>query len=191
MNIFTNKGKALLCGLVLAALPGTAWATSSSTSHDLKVETQVVSPLGVSTGSSLNFGDIVAGATAGTVVISTGGARSTTGGVALAAGSTTPAAGVINLSGSGTAAFTVSFSSGATLAKSDDQTKTMTVDTYVMKVGAGSDQTSSYAGSLTAGAAALTIGATLHVGTSTNTPNGSYATDHTGGTPLTVTVTYN
>lgn len=188
---FHTIAASIACMAVLGTSGVAHAAGQSSSTHNVIVETTVVSPLAATTGQVMKFGDIVPGASAGTVVLSTSNTRSVgTGGVTLASGSTTPASGVVNVSGTGNASFTIGFSSGVTLALDTDSTKSMTVDSFVLKVDSGTDQSSNYAGTLTSGAAALKIGGTLHVGTSTDNPAGDYSTAHTGGSPLTLTLTY-
>lgn len=148
----------------------------------------VIVPLSASQTTPFNFGSIVPGATAGTVVLSTASARTVSGGTVLGNG-TTPTAAVVNVQGSGTSTFSVSFSTGTTL--SNGASGLMTVSTYVLKSGAGADQTTGYTGTLASGSQNLTIGATLAVGTSTANPAGTYSTASAGGTPLSVTFEYN
>lgn len=130
----------------------------------------VVNPLTVGSVLSLSFGDIVPGATAGTVTVNTNDAR-TASGVVLANNGTTVRSGVVNLSGAGAATFSVAIGgvSGnpVKLTKSDDATKSMTVDTFKIRVSTdntNTEQTSSITGALASGAAALHIGGRLNVG---------------------------
>lgn len=151
----------------------------------------VIAPIALSQTTPFNFGSIVPGATAGTVVLSTASGRTATGGTVLGNG-TTPTAAVVHVTGSGTSTFAASFSTGTTLSDGASPTAhTMTVGTYVMKVTGGVDQTTGYTGALVSGAQDFTLGATLSVDTSTNNPAGTYSTASAGGTPLTVTVNYN
>lgn len=171
---------------IAVALLGVATQASAGTQSVAGTAT-VIAPIVLTQTTPFNFGSIVPGASAGTVVLSTLNGRTRTGGTVLGNG-TTPTAAVVNVQGSGSSTFSVSFSGGTTLGNGD--TGTMTVDTYVMKSGAGSDQTSAYTGTLSSGSQNLTIGATLNVDTAANNPAGVYSTA-TGGTPLTVTVDYN
>lgn len=148
----------------------------------------VITPISLSQITPFNFGSIVPGTTGGTVILSTSSARTKSGGTVLGNG-TTPTAAVVRVTGSGTSTFAVSFSTGTTL--TDGATGSMTVDTYVMKSGAGADQTTGYNGTLASGSQDLTIGATLNVDTATANPAGTYSTASAGGVPLTVTVDYN
>lgn len=150
----------------------------------------VVTPITLTPVTPFNFGSIVPGATAGAVVLSTGSGRTASGGTILGNG-TTPTAAVVQVDGSGTSTFSVSFSTGTTLSNGAATPSTMTVDAFVMKAGTGADQTSNYTGQLSNGTQNLTIGARLNVGTSTANPTGTYSTASAGGTPLSVTVEYN
>lgn len=178
---------ALAGAAVLALLSSPACAQSTATATATAL---VAVPISISTTRNFNFGSIVPGATSGTVVLSTSSGRTVTGGTTLGSGASAACA-QLTVTGEGSSTFSVSFSSGTTLALSTDSTKTMAVGTYVLKVGAGSDQTSSYTGTLSSGSATLNIGATLTVGTAAATPTGTYATTNSGGTSLTVTVAYN
>jgi len=162
-------------------------ASAATTTGDVTGST--IAPIGISKTTDFNFGSIIAGASNGTVVLSTSGGRSVTGGTALH-GSISPAAALFSVTGEVASTFSIVFSSGTTL-KNSAGTHSMTVDTYVAKVGSTSDQTSNYTGTLTTSPITLAIGATLHVNTSTNNPAGTYSTSNSGGTPLTVTVAYN
>jgi hypothetical protein len=174
----------------LALTVGTMFsgAANAANTADADASAKAVAAIAITKTTDFNFGTIVPGASSGTVVLSTGGSRSVSGGTVLGNG-TTPAAAVFGVTGDGTSTFSVTFSNGVTL--SDGSSHTMSVGTYVLKVGAGSDQTSNYSGTLSSGAATLTVGATLSVDTSGNNPAGTYSTANQGGTPLTVTVNYN
>lgn len=162
------------------AMAGTQAVTSTAT---------VITPISLAQITPFNFGSIVPGATAGVVVLSTASARTVASGGTVLGNGTTPTAAVVRVTGSGTSTFAVSFSTGTTL--TNGGTGTMTVDTYVMKSGAGADQTTGYNGALASGSQDLTIGARLNVNTATANPAGTYSTASTGGTALTVTVDYN
>lgn len=168
-----------------AAMGGVASATT--TTGDVTGYT--IAPIGISKTTDFNFGTIIAGSSSGTVVLSTASGRSVTGGTALH-GNTSATAALFSVTGEVNSTFSITFSSGATL-KNVAGTHSMTVDTYVAKVGSTTDQSSNYAGTLVTSPVSLTVGATLHVGTSGNNPAGVYSTANSGGTPLTVTVTYN
>lgn len=162
-------------------------ATAATTTGDVTGYT--IAPIGISKTTDFNFGTIIAGSSSGTVVLSTASGRSVTGGTALH-GNTAATAALFSVTGEVNSTFSITFSSGATL-KNVAGTHSMTVDTYVAKVGSTSDQSSNYSGTLVTSPVNLSVGATLHVGTAGNNPAGVYSTANYGGTSLTVTVTYN
>lgn len=190
--IGTKKTKVLALSGAALMIAQPAYAQSN-----VDASVAVVNPLTAGSILSLSFGDIVPGATAGTVTVNTNGAR-TASGVVLANNGTTVRSGVVNLSGAGAAIFSVAIGgvSGnpVKLTKSDDATKWMTVDTFKVRVSTdntNTEQTSSITGALASGAAALHIGGRLNVGASADVPAGDYSTNHTGGNPIQVTVSYN
>lgn len=134
----------------------------------VKVDT---TPITLSRTADLDFGAIFPSATAGTVVMSTAGTRTPTGGVTLGAFMAGSAAS-FNLAGVASAGFATTFSSTPTPLVLTGPGSSMTVDTFTSSasaLGAG--------GTLT-----LAVGATLHVGV--NQAQGAYS-----GT-FTVTVAY-
>jgi hypothetical protein len=132
---------------------------------------QVVKPLTLARTADLAFGDIIAGPTAGTVVVSTAGARSATGGVTLGR-STGVSAGQFTLNGEPAASYNLTVSpSPITLTSSAGNTMTVTPVTTSL----------ASSGSLPATLpVALQLGGTLNVGA--NQPAGNY----TGTFTLTV-----
>jgi hypothetical protein len=190
MNKSTKKALGKISTIIAAAVMFSAIsgvATAATTTGDVSGYT--IAPLGISKTTDFNFGSIIAGASSGTVVLSTASGRSVTGGTALASGASVSAA-LFSVSGEVDATFSIDFSSGAIL-KNTAGTHSMTVDSYVAKVGSTANQSANYIGTLTTSPVSLTVGATLHVGTSGNNPAGTYSTSNSGGTPLTVTVAYN
>lgn len=113
--------------------------------------------------TTMSFGRIAGSSSAGTVVLTSAGARSTTGGVSLVSGGTAAAAGVFTLDGQSSATVTVTPGAGPyTLTGS--VSGTMTVDTLTA---------SAATVALTAGGAGtVNIGGTLNVGA--NQPAGTY-----------------
>ncbi|MCZ8324429.1 MAG: DUF4402 domain-containing protein [Sphingomonadaceae bacterium] len=169
---------------VALGVPQAAIAQSASASGTAVV----AAALSVAKDTDFNFGNLVAGATAGTVVLSTTGTRTATGGVILGnAGSTSAAQ--FTVTGQNSATFSLSIAGGVL---SDGAGRSMALSSYVVKMSGGADQATAYTGTLSAGGSqTFTVGATLTVGTSATTPNGTYTTGNAGGTPVTVTVAYN
>ncbi len=132
----------------------------------------LILPIAIVKLTNLNFGQVAAGASSGTVVVAPAGARTAGGGASLGSGALVSAA-TFTVSGDPLATFSVSLSPSATLAAGSH---VMTVDTF-----ASSPSGSGQLGIL--GTKALSIGATLHVGALQST--GLYAGS------FNVTVAYN
>lgn len=149
-------------GVTGATVNGTATAT-------------VIAPLILTETTPMSFGTIAAGATGGTVVLSTAGARAVTGDVnAIAAGP--GAAGAFTVQGEAAQAYTMTIAPGTL---SDGLGNTMAVGTFVYTPPV-----------LTGGADAFNVGATLTVGGSQAA--GAYSTGTLpGGAPFVITANYN
>lgn len=158
---------------VLALFIGSTGLANAATENGSATAT-VVTPVTVTQSQELNFGQFAAGDTAGTVVISTAGAHSQTGGVVLMSGSTGQQAGQFDITGEGDNAISVTVGSTATLS---DGTNTMAVTI---------DATPPT--QLTSGSATLNVGGTLSV--DANQPAGTYNTANASGSTYTVTVNY-
>jgi hypothetical protein len=173
----TKTFKTLLSAGVIAgtvASAGAAFAgTQNSASTTASAGARIITPISITKTTDLNFGDVVAGSSAGSVVLTTAAARSSTGGTTLGNG-TGVAAAAFTVAGQASSTYaitlpasTVSITSGA---------NSMTVDNFTSNP-AGTGTLS------TGGSQALAVGGTLNVGASQAT--GSYT-----GT-FTVTVNYN
>ena len=146
---------------VLAFAPAALAATAVSADGDATA--YVIKPLSLAKSTTLNFGKFAAGTTGGTVVISTANARSFTGDVQDLAGDSTNAVGTFTLGGEEGAAVTISLpAEAATLTHTTDNTKTMTVSSFVAKIDSAADSTSGTIGA--GGNSTITVGATLNVG---------------------------
>ena len=139
---------------------GSAFAQSNSASTSASASARVVAAIALSKTADLSFGDIVASGALGTVVMTSAGVRSATGGTTLG-----------NTNGAATAGFTVTGVSGSTYsitlpgggASITGAGAPMTVDTWTgSKAG----------GTLSSGSDTFTVGGTLHVGA--NQVAGSY-----------------
>ena len=142
----------------------TATATANATAR-------IITPISISKTADLNFGDVVASGSLGTVVLSTAGARSTTGGASLGNGAAVTAA-AFTVNGQASATYAITLPASATVTSAGN---TMTVNAF--------NSNPSGTGTLTGGTQNLLVGATLNVGASQAT--GTYS-----GT-FDVTVTYN
>jgi hypothetical protein len=155
----------------LAVMGGETRAQSTATGS-ATAKVSVLSPIAITTLGSLDFGDVVPGATSGTVVMAPGGTRAASGGGATLGTSAEGRAAIFTVTGASGYSYGVALPNSIVLASGTD---TMTVDTF------RSDP--SGAGALTDGAQALGVGATLNVGA--NQVAGSYSGS------FDVTVAYN
>lgn len=151
---------------------GVGLAQQNSDTATADVTADVVAAIAISTTTDMNFGKVVAGATGGTVVLTTAGVRSATGGATLGnAGATAAAA--FDVTGESGATYAITLPpSSATIISGSDQ---MTVDAF--------DSDPDGTGTLTGGSETLNVGATLNL--DANQPVGTYT-----GT-FDVTVAYN
>ena len=158
-----------IAGLTLGSY---AFAQSNSASTSANSTARVVTPISIAKTADMNFGDVVAGGSAGTVALTPAGVRSATGGATLGnAGGVAAAA--FTVSGQGSATYAITLPASTTVTSGGNS---MTVDTFASNP--------SGTGALSAGGSqALTCGATLNVGASQ--ASGTYT-----GT-FNVTVTYN
>lgn len=164
-----------LVTLALAAATlsaGNAFAQANSDTKSANASARVVAAIALTKTADLNFGDVVASAAAGTVVMSPAGVRSATLGATLGNpnGAAQAAFGVTGVSGA-TYAITLP---GAPITITDGASHNMTVGSFL-----GSKAT----GTLTAGADSFTVGATLNVGAS------QFVATYTGS--FNVSVNYN
>ncbi|MDB5095704.1 MAG: hypothetical protein JWM80_125 [Cyanobacteria bacterium RYN_339] len=139
-------------------------ASGSRTGTDdlTAVHLKITKPLALTKTANPSFGDVVAGGTAGTVLLTTAGARTSTGGVTLGNG-TGVSAGTFSLTGEPSTAYAVTVSP-TTLSLTGPGTA-MTVDTWVLSP--------TSPGVLPAvPPATLLVGGTLHV--NANQTQGSY-----------------
>lgn len=167
--------RTLICTIVLIAacsISGLAQVTATATAS-----ATIVTPISITKTVDMDFGNVAVGATGGTVVLSTAGSRTETGGVTLPAVTGTVAA----------ASFTVSGTAGYTYAitiPTSDHTianggNTMVVNSFT------SDPSGTGTLDGTTGEQTLNVGATLNV--SALQAAGVY----TSSTPFEVTVNYN
>lgn len=167
-----RKLNTLVVALTAVTLASYASAAQNTASTSANATARIVTPISISKTTDLNFGDVVASGSVGTVVVSTAGARSSTGGASLGNGTSVSAA-AFTVGGQANATYSITLPASATVTSGANS---MTVDTFTSNpsgtgnLGAGGSQT-------------LNVGGTLNVGASQAT--GSYT-----GT-FSVTVTYN
>lgn len=173
-TIWTNVAKramAVIAGIAAASLfAATAHAQASATAS-ATASVEIATPISLQNTAGLDFGVVAAAPGAGTVVVSTAGGVTESGGVNVLGGS--PAAAAFTVGGQGSYAYSITVPSAAVTLS--DGTNSMTVDNFVDSKGGSS--------SLVNGADTFTVGATLNVGA--NQAAGSY----TGS--FDVTVAYN
>ena len=160
--LLTLTGSMLMASMAFGQASAQASVSSSAT---------VTTPIIISATRPLAFGEVVAGTTDGTVVMSAAGARSHTGGATEILGSTSFSAGQVTVNGKPDAAFTLTYPATVDLSYSGH---TMALDTFT-----NTPLTAGIAG----GSVTVGLGGTLHVATS-QAP-GPYVGTYT------VTATYN
>ena len=148
-----------LAGL-FALAAGIARAQAAATVSTRGTAT-VVAAIQLTKTSDLSFGDLVPGATAGTVRVATGGGRTKTGGVTLAAGTVSQAA--FTVQGQRNTSYTIAVPSSVTVTSGPNS---MTVGSIVTAPTSPNTLPNS-------GTRNLRVGATLSV--LANQPSGTYA----------------
>jgi hypothetical protein len=169
-----KKIKSLIMMIMIAATTG-AMAQESATASS---SATIVAPIGIEKSADMNFGNVATNDAGGTVVLTTGGATSKTGGVTLPANTGTVTAAAFDVTGESDYTYTITLPSTAITLQDDAGTPNeMTVGTFV------SDPLTT--GALVSGAQTVNVGAILTV-------DGSQEPGvYTNTTDLTVTVNYN
>jgi hypothetical protein len=163
---------ALLVGMQAVAL---AQASSGNVTGDATAD--IVTPITVTQTTAMNFGGVVADASAiGSVILATNNGRSVTGAALLGNGAAARA-GVFAVAGEANATFTITLPVGTVNLTHTNTTDLMTVGTFVSSL-AGSPGTLNGSGALN-----VSVGATLNVGI-------AQLAGHYAGT-FPITVTYN
>jgi Domain of unknown function (DUF4402) len=174
----TMKKLTLLIAILLVVGFSTNAFAQPNVSATATATGTIIAPIAISKTVDMNFGNIVAGAALGTVVLTPAGARSVTGGAFLPTSLPgSPAAASFTVTGATGFTYAIQLPAAATTVTSGGNT--MTVDTWT------STPTVATGGSLAGGTQTITVGATLNVGA--NQAAGTYVS----GTPFTVTVHYN
>lgn len=165
-----NFNKLFAFAIVILGFSAPSFAQVSATATATGT---IVTPIAITKNTDLNFGDAAVNATSGTVVLSTDGTRSRTGGVTLPTVTGTVAAAEFTITGTSGYAYTFTLPSSAITVSSGSNN--MVVDTW----------TSNSTGTLTGGTEVVKVGATLNVNAS------QAAGTYVSGTPFTVSVNYN
>lgn len=176
-----NLTKVFALAVVMVGFSLSSMAQNTATSGATSANATIVAPITITTGSAMSFGQVVVGASVGTVVLPHTGNRTRTGGATFSSvGAGSPAASSFTVTGETgytylvtlpSSAITLSGTSGAALTGP----ATMTADTFTKSIVTGD-----LAGD---GTETFTVGATLNVA-------GSQATGAYTGT-YTVQVDYN
>ncbi len=157
--------KTLRHSLVLAVALGLLAAASAfGATASSNANAEIVPAIAIANTAALEFGQIAASGSTGTVTISTAGARSSSGGVTLG-NQTAASAASFDVTGAANNTYAITLPSSVDI--DDGASHTMTVDTFLSNPSAGAGGTLSAGGAQT-----LTVGATLHVGI--NQTIGSY-----------------
>lgn len=158
-----NSTKFLTLALVMIGFSFTSNAQNSATSGATTASATIVAPITITTGTEMAFGQVVAGATSGTVELAPAGTRTEGGGVTFSPGITgSPTASSFTVTGEIGYTYSVTLpSSAVTLtgtsgAAAVAPAKTMTVDTFTKSITTGDLATD--------GTETFTVGATLNVG---------------------------
>ncbi len=165
---------------VIVALISMASTTANADVVDGSAVATLISPLSILENAAVNFGTVSGGPAAGSVILTTANARSTTGDAQLIG--TDGTAGAFTVTGESGQAVIVTFSATATIS---DGTNTMEVNSFRNTLTA--DELNGSA-TLSAASVPFQVGATLVVGASQ--PAGDYSTASAGGVPYTVTINY-
>ncbi len=160
-----------LAAIALLVPAGSAMAQNSATASATATAT-IITPITLTNTVDLQFGNVVASPTAGTIVVDVAGARTWTGGATGISGLPVSAA-AFTVGGGANRTFTITLPASTTITNG---TNNMTVDTFTSSLGASSALDGT-------GAAALAVGGRLTVGANQDT--GTYT-----GT-FSVTVAYN
>lgn len=166
------KREGFFAGLTVATLAYGIGVTQAATAI-ATVDATIINTLGIATTAGLGFGDISAGAVAGTVVMTPAGVRSATGGATLNTATGASAAG-FDLTGTPNATFSITLPASSVL--SDGGVNTMLVDNFTSSPSSSGVLDSS-------GKMTVYVGATLNI--RSNQAVGAYSGQ------MTVTVDYN
>jgi len=153
---FTSNARKLAAVVLAISGAGSAMAaTATATSTSV-----VITPIGISKTADLAFGNIGAGATAGTVTVSPNGSRGVTGGTIAAGGTSTAAQ--FNVTGQAGLTYSISLSGTSPTLTSGANTMAFTAisDTTASAITTGAVTT----GTLAGGAQTIYIGGALTVG---------------------------
>lgn len=160
MNTNLSKLVGVIGALVMA---GGAMAQSNQTASSA-ASAIVIAPLTIAKTGDLNFGNVVAGAALGTVVLLPAGTRSATGGTTFSAGFPgTLSAAKFDLTGEGVYTYAITLPGTVTLSDTVSTPNTMTATGFTVAAGT-TGSVDGLIGTLAGGLGNLDVGATLNVG---------------------------
>ena len=170
-NPMKMRNKISAMAILACAFSVNSYAQSSA---DASTTATLVAPIAISKTEDMNFGQLAASGTAGTVILDYENGVTKTGGVKLLSAASVKTA-VFDVSGEGTSGFSISIPSEITLIGS--VSGSMTVDNFASDLGATSN--------LSGGTATIKIKATLNV------PANAAAGIYSNASDLVVSVNYN
>jgi spore coat protein U-like protein len=165
-----KRAAAALAGIALVSMAATAAQAQATATTGASVT--IADPIAITKTADLSFGTVVPSAAAGTVVVSTSGTRSVTGGVSALGGTITAAA--YSVTGYGNSTYSIALPTSVSLTGPTGATA-MSASSFAHSADASP--------ALSGGSDSFTVGATLSVGA--NQAAGTYS-----GT-FDVTVAYN
>ena len=172
-NLMNHYSASISACTLLGITMATTWTPAQAATATATVDANIIMAIGMTTRNGLSFGDISAGPTSGTVILTPSGARTATGGANVNT-STSGNPSTFDVQGEPNASFSISLPVSVILTNSASQT--MTVDNFTSSPTPSGVLDSS-------GRQTLFVGATLNV--SANQPFGSYSGQ------MSVTVDYN
>ena len=153
--------------------------SGTTTSVNGVVEALAITPLTLTSGVAMDFGEVASGLAGGTIVLNTSGARSVgSGDVDIIGDSTSGVPGTFTVQGDAGLAFSISYANGA-----------LTDSGGGNSIIISSFTDTAAALTLTGNADPFSVGATLTL--TGSQPEGNYSTANPGGVPYVVTVNYN
>jgi len=161
-TLISKKLAVVTAGIISATLMATSAQAASVTAT---ASAEVKTPIAITAGAPLNYGNIAVGATGGTAVLTTADALTVTGDVSALTG-VTPTSGAFSVSGSGASTYSITLPTTVSLTGPGPA---MTVSALSHNAGATP--------ALSLGAAAFKVGGTLTVGAAQTIGvySGSYA----------------
>ena len=160
MNTKMSKLALAIGALVMA---GGAMAQSTATTNDATANANVIAPITIANGLTLEFGNVVAGAGTVTIAAATGNRTDSVPALTPGGQKGTVRAATFNVTGEGTSTYAITLPSNAvTLSDGAGVPNTMTVNAFTVAAGTTGSVTGTV-GTLAAGAGVLNVGATLNV----------------------------